>query len=62
MRDVLGRRAGREDESDLLGALAVAALLVLLPLASDEAGGIAGLVGGAIGVVLGLALARLPER
>ena len=32
MRDVLGRRAGREDESDLLGVLAIAALLVLLPL------------------------------
>ena len=62
MRDVLGRRAGREDESDLLGALAVAALLVLLPLASEEAGGIAGLVGGAAGVIIGLGLARLPER
>jgi membrane associated rhomboid family serine protease len=62
MRDVLGRRAGREDESDLLGVLAIAALLVLLPLASDEAGGIAGLVGGLIGLVLGLGLARLPER
>ncbi len=62
MRDVLGRRAGREDESDLLGVLAIAALLVLLPLASDEAGGVAGLVGGGIGVILGAALARLPER
>jgi membrane associated rhomboid family serine protease len=62
MRDVLGRRAGREDESDLLGVLAIAALLVLLPLASNEAGGVAGLAGGAIGVVLGLLLARLPER
>jgi membrane associated rhomboid family serine protease len=62
MRDVLGRRAGREDESDLLGVLAIAALLVLLPLASDEAGGVAGLAGGAIGAVLGLILARLPER
>jgi membrane associated rhomboid family serine protease len=62
MRDVLGRRAGREDESDLLGALAIAALLVLLPLASEEAGGVAGLVGGAIGVVLGLLFSRLPER
>jgi membrane associated rhomboid family serine protease/DNA-directed RNA polymerase subunit RPC12/RpoP len=62
MRDVLGRRAGREDESDLLGVLAIAALLVLLPLASDEAGGVAGLVGGGIGVVLGLGLTRLPER
>ena len=62
MRDVLGRRQGREDESDLLGVLAIAALLVLLPLASEEAGGVAGLVGGAIGIVLGLLLARLPER
>jgi membrane associated rhomboid family serine protease len=62
MRDVLGRRAGREDESDLLGVLAIAALLVLLPLASDEAGGVAGLAGGGIGLVLGLILARRPER
>jgi membrane associated rhomboid family serine protease len=62
MRDVLGRRQGHEDDSDLLGVLAIAALLVLLPLASEEAGGVAGLVGGAIGIVLGLLLARLPER
>jgi membrane associated rhomboid family serine protease len=62
MRDVLGRRQGREDESDLLGVLAIAALLVLLPLASKEAGGVAGLVGGGVGIVLGLLLARLPER
>jgi membrane associated rhomboid family serine protease len=62
MRDVLGRRQGHEDESDLLGVLAIAALLVLLPLASEEAGGVAGLVGGAIGIVLGLLFARLPER
>jgi membrane associated rhomboid family serine protease len=62
MRDVLGRRAGREDDSDLLAVLAIAALLVLLPLASEEAGGVAGLVGGGIGVLLGLLFARLPER
>src|SRR5215813_2298553 len=62
MRDVLGRRRGVEDDSDLLGVLAIAALLVLLPLASEEAGGVAGLVGGAIGIVFGLLLARLPER
>jgi membrane associated rhomboid family serine protease len=62
MRDVLGRRRGHEDDSDLLGVLAIAALLVLLPLASEEAGGVAGLVGGAIGIVFGLLLARLPER
>jgi membrane associated rhomboid family serine protease len=62
MRDVLGRRAGREDDSDLLGVLAIAALLVLLPLADTEASGVAGIAGGAIGLVLGLGLARLPER
>jgi len=62
VRDLLGRRKGREDESDLLGALAVAAVLVLLPLASEEAHAVAGLVGGAIGLALGVALARLRER
>jgi len=62
MRDVLGRRHGREDDSDLLGVLAIAAILVLLPLAADEASGVAGLAGGVIGIVLGLILARLPER
>jgi len=62
MRDVLGRRAGREDESDLLGVLAIAAVVVLMPLAADEANGIAGIVGGVAGLVLGLVLARLPER
>ena len=35
MRDVLGRRKGYEDDSDLLGVLAIAAVLVLLPLATD---------------------------
>jgi membrane associated rhomboid family serine protease len=62
VRDLLGRRRGREDESDLLGVLAIAAVLVLLPLASEEAHALAGLVGGAVGLVLGWALARLPER
>ena len=62
MRDVLGRRRGREDDSDLLGVLAIAAVLVLMPLATTEASGIAGIVGGVAGLVLGLLLARLPER
>jgi membrane associated rhomboid family serine protease len=59
MRDILGRRAGREDDSDLLGVLAVASLLVLLPLATDEANSLAGLGGGLVGIVVGLGLARL---
>jgi membrane associated rhomboid family serine protease len=62
MRDVLGRRQGREDESDLLGVLAIAAVLVLLPLATDEASGLAGVTGGVLGILLGLVLARLRER
>jgi membrane associated rhomboid family serine protease/DNA-directed RNA polymerase subunit RPC12/RpoP len=62
VRDLLGRRAGREDDSDLLGALAIAVVLVLLPLASTDASAVAGLGGGVIGLLLGLVLARLPRR
>jgi membrane associated rhomboid family serine protease len=62
MRDVLGRRRGREDDSDLLGALAVAAAVVCIPLVDGEASPIAGVAGGLIGVLLGLGLARLRER
>jgi membrane associated rhomboid family serine protease len=62
MRDVLGRRRGIEDDSDLLGVLAIAALLVLLPLATEDAHALAGLGGGLAGVVMGLGLARLRER
>jgi membrane associated rhomboid family serine protease len=62
MRDVLGRRRGREDDSDLLGVLAIAVVLVLLPLAVKEANGIAGVTGGVAGIILGLGLAKLPER
>ena len=62
MRDVLGRRRGMEDDSDLLGTLAIAAVLILLPLATEEASALAGLGGGLIGVILGTLLARIPER
>jgi hypothetical protein len=62
MRDVLGRRRGIEDDSDLLGTLAIAAVLILLPLAAEEASALAGLGGGIIGVILGAIFARLPER
>jgi membrane associated rhomboid family serine protease len=62
MRDVLGRRRGREDDADLLGVLAIAALLVLLPVATRQADPLAGLVGGLAGVLMGLVLARIRER
>jgi membrane associated rhomboid family serine protease len=59
MRDVLGRRKGREDDADLLGVLAIASLLVLLPVATEDAHALAGLGGGVAGIVMGLGLARL---
>ena len=62
MRDLLARRRGIEVDSDLLGVLAIAALLVLLPLATRDAHALAGLGGGLAGIVMGLGLARLPER
>ena len=62
VRDALNRRRGIEDDSDMLGVLAIAVVLVLLPLASPEASGIAGVAGGVIGLILGLGLAQLPER
>ena len=62
MRDILGRRKGFEDESDLLGVLAIAAVLVLMPLATTDASGVAGVVGGVIGIILGLGFARMRER
>src|SRR4051812_41233301 len=62
MRDILGRRKGYEDESDLLGVLAIAVVLVFLPLATTDASGVAGVVGGVAGIILGLFFARLRER
>jgi membrane associated rhomboid family serine protease len=62
MRDVLARRRGEEDDADLLGVLAIAVVLVLLPLAADEPHSLAGLGGGVAGILLGLVLARVPQR
>ena len=63
VRDLLARRRGEEDDdSDMLGVLAIAVVLVLLPLAAEEASAVAGLGGAAIGLLLGVPLARLPER
>jgi membrane associated rhomboid family serine protease len=62
VRDLLGRRRGREDDADMLGVLAIALILVLMPLAVEEAHSLAGLGGGIAGLLMGLALARMPER
>lgn len=62
MRDVLARRRGEEDDADLLGVLLIAIVLVLIPLAAPEANSLAGLGGGVVGILLGLALARAPQR
>jgi membrane associated rhomboid family serine protease len=62
MRDVLARRRGEEDDADLLGVLAIAVVMVLIPIAATEANSLAGLTGGVVGIVLGLLLARLPQR
>ena len=58
VRDLLSRRRHEEDDSDMLGVLATAVVLVLLPLASDEVSAVAGLAGGAIGLLLGLIFFR----
>jgi membrane associated rhomboid family serine protease len=62
VRDLLGRRHGEEDDSDMLGVLAIAVVLLLLPLAAQEASAVAGVGGAAIGLLLGLPLARMRER
>ena len=62
MRDLLARRRGEEDDADLLGVLAIALVLVLLPLVSPQPNSLAGLAGGVVGILLGLLLARLPQR
>jgi membrane associated rhomboid family serine protease len=62
VRDLLKRRRGEDHDADLLGVLVIAALLVLLPVASEEAGFVTGIAGGVIGLALGLGLARVPER
>lgn len=59
--DLRARRAGEFYEGDLLGAGAFAALLLALPFARPEASWIAGVIGGAIGLIAGFGLDR-PAR
>jgi membrane associated rhomboid family serine protease len=57
--DLRDARADRYYEGDLLGAGALAALLLALPFARFEASWLAGVVGGAIGLAIGLGLPRV---
>jgi hypothetical protein len=51
-------RAGDYYEADLLGAGAVAVVLLVMPFARPEVSWLAGVTGGALGLVLGLGLSR----
>jgi membrane associated rhomboid family serine protease len=59
--DLEAARAGDYYEGDLLGAGALAALLLAIPFARPEASWSAGLVGGAIGLLVGFGLHGLRE-
>ena len=54
--DLIERRRGGETESDLLGALVIAVVVALIPLAAQEADWLAAAGGAAIGLLSGLAL------
>ncbi len=54
--DLLARREGVYYEGDLLGAGALAALLLAVPFARPEASWVAGLVGAVVGLLAGLGL------
>lgn len=58
-RDILQRRRGVDPETDGLGVVVIAVLLVLLPVAAEEAHALAGAAGGIAGLILGYPLARL---
>jgi hypothetical protein len=51
-------RAGDYYEGDLLGAAAIAAVLLAMPYARPEVSWLAGVTGGALGLTLGLGLSR----
>jgi hypothetical protein len=57
--DLLARREGVDYEGDLLGAGALAALLLAVPFARPEASWVAGLVGAVVGLLAGLGLSGM---
>ncbi len=60
--DLLALRDEEDIEGDLLGAVAIAAVVALMPVAAQEASWVAAGVGALAGVVVGLPLARLGTR
>ncbi|MGZ4271729.1 MAG: rhomboid family intramembrane serine protease [Solirubrobacteraceae bacterium] len=56
--DVIARSRDEDYEGDLLGAAVIGLVLLLMPLAADEASAVAGFAGGAAGMAAGLVLAR----
>ena len=59
IRDLRDRQAGEDTESDLFGVIAIAAVLVLMPLLELTADAWAGLAGAVVGCLVGL---LLPKR
>ncbi|MGH2901988.1 MAG: rhomboid family intramembrane serine protease, partial [Solirubrobacteraceae bacterium] len=57
--DLIDARAGNYYEGDLLGVAAIAALLLAIPYARPEASWLAGVVGAAVGLLLGFGMCRL---
>ncbi len=59
--DLEAARAGIDYEGDLLGVAAIAAVLLALPFAQPQASWLAGITGGAFGLVAGLGLSRVGQ-
>jgi membrane associated rhomboid family serine protease len=60
--DLLARARGQEYDGDLVGTLVLALVILIMPLATPEASAIAGFAGAAVGLLAGLALARVRAR
>lgn len=57
--DLRTARAGGYYEGDLLGTAAIAAVLLAMPFARPEVSWLAGVTGGALGLIVGLGLGRV---
>jgi membrane associated rhomboid family serine protease len=57
--DLRAARANEYYEGDLLGTAAIAAVLIAMPFARPEVSWLAGVIGGALGLVFGLGLSRV---